>query len=92
MLTRNKAKMASRIETTSRGTQTDEYELLLNGMSFPAEFITKDSFNYKFQSQTYWTAVYVCTYSSCQKKAFVVKSNGKVLTRGPDHDHEPNVA
>ena len=33
-----------------RGTQTDGYELLINGMSSPPEFITKDGFNYKFNS------------------------------------------
>jgi hypothetical protein len=71
----------------SRGTQTDVYELYINGMSKPEEHITKDGFKFQFKSQGFRMAFYTCTSSTCQKKAYVF-SSGKVLVRGPDHNHQ----
>ena len=75
------------MDRVTRGTQTDEYELYINGMFKPAEHITKDGFNFHFKIQGFRVAIYTCTSSTCQKKAYVF-SNGKVLTRGPDHNHQ----
>ena len=73
-----------------RGTQTDGYELLINGMSSPPEFITKDGFNYKFKCQSQRMAFYLCTYSACKNMAYLNKHNGLLLSRGThDHKQEP---
>lgn len=73
-----------------RGTQTDGYELLINGTSSPPEFITKDGFNYKFKCQSQRMAFYLCTYSACKNMAYLNKHNGLLLSRGThDHKQEP---
>ena len=78
------------MDRVTRGTQTDEYELYINGMFKPEETITKDGFSFQFKIQGFRVAIYTCTSSTCMVRAYVF-SNGRVLTRGPygsDHNHQ----
>ena len=73
----------------SRGTQTDAYELFLNGIPKLEEFITKDGNTFRFNVQSERIAFYTCSSSSnCKKMAYVIKRSGKVVVRGPDHNHD----
>jgi len=71
----------------SRGTQTDPYELYINGMMEPKNYITKDGYTFKYKYQSARVAFYDCSSPSCKQRAYVMQS-GQVLSRGPDHNHE----
>ncbi len=81
---------SSKPKTREQATQIDEEELLLNGMCTPAEFVKKGDFTYKYVREDYWAAHYVCTASDdgCKHRAYYIKRNGVLLTRGPAHNHE----
>ena len=80
--------MGPSLPTVSQGTQTDVYELYINGMSDPDQFITKDGYTFKFRNQSERISFYTCSSSSCKRMAYVIKRNGQVISRGPEHNHE----